>query len=342
MPEDNFNKLIELISASDNILLLPHVSADGDALGSCGALCAFLDGMGKKATVLVQEPVERRLCFLPRVSGVEYVLFDENCGEEEYDLAIAVDASMPDRLGTRVRLFDNAREKARIDHHAVGTDFAPLTLLDPAWSATAEGVYLLLNRMGFDRDNETPEWITPELSKAVASCLYAAIVTDTGCFAYSNVTAMTHYIASRLRAMAGNMSYVYHHVYEVKSVAYIRLMKTVYEKIEFPAEGIAVLVLTKEDFEAAGAGDEDAEGIANILRSIEGIHAGIFIKPDKVPGKFRVSMRSDSQCDVSKIAGEFGGGGHMCAAGCGITAFDDEMLNAEKERLIGAAKKAVK
>ena len=356
MPEDNFNRLIELINASEDILLLPHIYADGDALGSCGALSAFLSGMGKRTTVLIQEPVESKLSFLPRVSGVSFTLFGEekaapgedgeeggqvNAGKVKYDLAIAVDSSTPDRLGGRLRLYENAKERARIDHHAAGADFAPLTLLDPVWSATAEGVYLLLNRMGFDRGEETPEWITPELSKAVASCIYTALVTDTGCFAYSNVTAQTHYIASRARALSGNMSYVYHHVFEVKSMAYTRLMKAVYEKMEFPAEGIAALLLTKEDFKAAGAGDEDAEGIANILRSIEGIHAGIFIKPDKVPGRYRVSMRSDHLCDVSKIAAAFGGGGHVCASGCGFAARNPEELSKAKAALIDAARELI-
>jgi phosphoesterase RecJ-like protein len=359
MPEDNFDRLIELINASEDILLLPHIYADGDALGSCGALSAFLGGMGKRTTVLIQEPVESKLAFLPRVSGVSFTLFGEadpagkrENGDEDgkvndavipdrFDLAIAVDSSTPDRLGGRLRLYEKAKEKARIDHHAAGTDFAPLTLLDPAWSATAEGVYLLLNRMGFDRGDDTPEWITPELSRAVAACIYTALVTDTGCFAFSNVTAQTHYIASRARALSGNMSYVYHHVFEVKSMAYARLMKAVYEKIEFPAEGIAALVLTKEDFEAAGAGDEDAEGIANVLRSIEGIHVGIFIKPDKVPGKYRVSMRSDEFCDVAKIASAFGGGGHVCASGCGFAARNPEELSKAKAALIDAARELI-
>ena len=107
--------------------------------------------------------------------------------------------------------------QARIDHHAAGGDFTENTLLDPAWAATAEGVWLLLARMGFDCEEGRPGALTEDVKKSVASCIYTALVTDTGCFAFSNVTAQTHRIAGRMLELAGNMSFVYHHVFEVKS-----------------------------------------------------------------------------------------------------------------------------
>ena len=348
----SFERIIELLERAERILLLPHAHADGDALGSCGALAAFLRAQGKQVTVLTEEPVEAKLDYLPAWCGVEFVSTEEltallgALGEpdtfcrvaEPYDLALAIDSSAPDRLGARLPLFEAAAAKARIDHHAAGVDFVPDTLLDSDWAATAEGIYLLLNRMGFDQGDARPGRLTDAVGKAIAGAIYTGLVTDTGCFAYSNVTPQTHLIASRTLALAGNMSFVSHRVYEVKSRAYTRLMRTVYSKMYFPQPDIAVLNLTRADLDAAGAGDADTDGISNILRDIEGVHAGIFVKPDNTPGKYRVSLRSDDRVNVAAVAKAFGGGGHVCAAGCGLSADDEAGFERELMMLIDAVR----
>lgn len=336
-------KCIDLINEADSILLLPHEFADGDSLGSSGALAAFLRAKGKNVRILVSEPVDSKLSFLEELPGVEFETADSasvSSGKYgTFDLAIAIDSSTPDRLAERQPLFASAKKNARIDHHAAGTIFSAVTLMDTQWAATAEGIYLLLSAMGFDRGLKSGgSGLLEDAEKAVAICIYTALVTDTGCFAYSNVTPNTHLIASRMCAIAGDMSFIYHRVYEIKSRAYTRLMKTVYEKLTFPEDGIAVLVLTRADFDAAGAKDEDAEGIANVLRSIEGVHAGIFVKPDKMPGRFRVSLRSDSKVNVAEAAKRCGGGGHVCAAGCGFDAADATSVNSEISKIIDAVK----
>jgi phosphoesterase RecJ-like protein len=351
-----FEDIIKLLAQAERILLLPHLHADGDALGSCGALAAFLQASGKQVTVLTEEPVEPKLDFLPGLCGVDFLPLsglDELFGPlaepakfcelaAPYDLAVAIDSSAPDRLGTRLPLYEAATARARIDHHAAGTDFSPVTLLDNEWSATAEGIYLLLHRMGFDRGVDRPEWLTAEVEKAVAGAIYTGLVTDTGCFAFSNVTAQTHLIASRARMLAGNMSFVSHRVYEVKSRAYTRLMRTVYEKMYYPQPDIAVLCLTRAEMDAAGATDVDTDGISNILRDIEGVHAGIFVKPDRTEsGVYRVSLRSDEYVNVALIAKAFGGGGHVCAAGCSLFAADDAALASEVARLVDAVRAGI-
>lgn len=337
----DFDKFIKLLDEAETILLLPHLYADGDALGSCGALAAFLKASGHKVTVLTSEPVESKLDFLTGISGVEFLCAPYEVYKEKYDLAVAVDTSTPDRLGSRLRLFESAGARARIDHHASGSDFSPETLIDPEWAATAEGVYLLLNRMGFDRDIDEPEWLTADVKKAVAASIYTGLVTDTGCFAFSNVTPQTHMIASRTRALAGNMSFVSHRVYEVKSRAYTKLMRTVYDKLCFPYPDVCLLTLTKTEIDGAGAEESDLGGISNILRDIEGVKAGIFIKPDNVPGRMRVSMRSDESVNVGAVAAMFGGGGHVCASGCSLLSKTPEVLEAETQRLIKAVREAI-
>ncbi len=342
MINGDFDKFAGILLNAGSVLLLPHIYADGDALGSCGALAAFLKAAGKSVTLLAGEPPENKLDFLPEISGVDFACFKGNTSveKEKFDAAVAVDCASPERLGGRLKLFEKATVKMRIDHHASGTDFCTETLLDPEWAATAEGIYLLLNRMGFDRGAERPDWLTDEVEKAVSRCIYTGLLTDTGCFAYSNVTSQTHYIASRVRAFSGDMSFVSHRVYEVKTRAFTRLMKTVYSKICFPDPDVCLLVLTNDEIREAGADESDTSGIANVLRDIEGVTAGIFVKPDNVPGRYRVSIRSELSVDAGKVASLFGGGGHACAAGCVLAAKTPADLESEIGRLLEAVRES--
>jgi len=338
----DLKELISIIREARSFLLLPHVHADGDALGSCFGLKLYLESLGKTAYVLAEEPVEPKLEFVTEKAGCDVLLPGSELlpDPRTIDLALAVDVATPERLGLRGSAYKAAAANARIDHHDSGAEFSRYTLLDPTWAAAAEGVYLLIHEMGFDPDVRETAQIS-ESEQKVAAALYTALVTDTGCFGYSNVTAQTHYIASRLRALAGDMSYVYHLVYEVQPRAYVRLMKRVLDKMQLTEDGIAWVALTREDFEAAEADDNDAEGIANFLRSVEGVHAGVFIKPDKYPGRFRVSMRSDELVNVSKVAAKYSGGGHACAAGCMLTGRSEADFQRELNELLADLSDAI-
>ena len=331
----DLKELVNVIKEARSFLLLPHVHADGDALGSCFALKLFLEDIGKTAYVLAEEPVETKLSFLTEKAGFDVLLpgSAELPDPRKIDVAIAVDVATPERLGVRGSAYKAAGISARIDHHDSGADFSRYTLLDPEWAAAAEGVYMLMRELGFDPDERTASGPTAACRKSAAA-LYTALVTDTGCFGYSNVTADTLFIASRLRALAGDMSYVYHLVYEVQPRAYIRLMKQVLAKMQLTEDGIAWVALSREDFQTAEADDSDAEGISNFLRAVEGVHVGVFIKPDKYPGRYRVSLRSDDLVNVSKIAAKYSGGGHVCAAGCMLSGKTDAEFQRELGELL--------
>ena len=245
-------------------------------------------------------------------------------------MAIAVDVSDYARLGSRNTLFDGAKVKARIDHHGVSGDFAPITVCNPEWAATAEGIYELLSEMG-------AVWTVP-----MAICIYTGLVTDTGCFAYSNVRPETLQTAAAMLQVAGDLSWIYRETFENKTKSCIALTALAYSKTEYAAEGqIAYLQLEAQDYEEANATDEDSEGFSAMLRAIQGVHVSIFVRDGRNPGQYRISLRSDEACDVAQVAGEFGGGGHARAAGITYTPDKGENFTEFKTRLITRLKECV-
>ena len=328
MMKMNWTFLREAIGEAERIVLLPHIYADGDALGSSGALALFLQAQGKHVTIALEEAMQDKLSFLCTKTGLEFVLPETEISTP--DLAIAVDVSDYARLGTRTMLFDNARKRARIDHHGVSGDFAPITVCNPEWAATAEGIYEFLTEMDVT-------WTVP-----MAICIYTGLVTDTGCFAYSNVRPETMRAAASMLEIAGDLSWIYRETFENKTKSSIALTAIAYAKTEYEADGcVAYLQLDGEDYEKASATDEDSEGFSAMLRAIQGVHVSVFVRDGRNPGQYRISLRSDEACNVAKVAGEFGGGGHARAAGITYTPDEDESLTQFKSRLITRLKECM-
>ena len=316
------------IRDAKQIVLLPHIYADGDALGSAGALALFLQDQGKQVTIAVEEAVQDKLSFLTSKANLHFALPEEVVPGA--DLAIAVDVSDYARLGSRKPLFDQARVQARIDHHGVSGDFATITVCNPEWAATAEGIYGLLCEMD-------ASWTVP-----IAICVYTGLVTDTGCFAYSNVRPETLRIAAAMLEVARDLSWIYRETFENKTKSCIALTAAAYGKTEYEDAGrIAYLRLEAKDYADAGATDEDSEGFSAMLRAIQGVHVSIFVRDGRENGQYRISLRSDEACDVAKVAGEFGGGGHARAAGITYISDKGETFTQFKTRLITRLKECM-
>ncbi len=321
------------ISEAGNILLLTHIHADGDSLGSAFGLAYFLCGLGKTAVILAEEKPPVNLAFLYQSGKMPenliFSVWDPGSAAENlrYDLAIAVDMSDEKRLGNRKELFYRAKAQLRIDHHISEESFAPVTVCNTGWSATAEGIWELIRTFG---RAESP------YLKEIAECIYTGILTDTGCFAYANVTPETHRIAAELMEIAGNMAWQYSQIYENQKKSEIALKSLAYGAVEYYGNGtVAFLRITREEMDSVGATDDDLEGFPPFLRCIENVSVGIFVKPGKTAGNFRISLRSDESCDVAAVAAQFGGGGHKRAAGLAYEEKNGETFADFKKRLIG-------
>ncbi|HEY9062387.1 MAG TPA: bifunctional oligoribonuclease/PAP phosphatase NrnA [Pseudobacteroides sp.] len=286
----------------DNIAILPHVQADGDAWGSCLALGIALKKLNKRVTVIGEEKIPYIYEFLPQLEMIAY-----NGHEDKvFDLVISLDTGDMGRVGNRSNVFETTQNTVNIDHHSTNTGFAKYNYLDVDAAATGEIVYEIINILNVEVDAD------------IATCLYVAIATDTGCFKFSNTTFKTHAIASDLVKRGVNVAAVSQRVFDSTTKEKVRLIGRAINTLELLEDGrLAFISITNDMLIAAGAKEEDCDGIVNIGRNIEGVESSVVIR-EKSAGEYKVNLRSKSYVDVGRVAFKFGGGGHKMAAGCTI------------------------
>ncbi len=314
-------KIADEIVKSSNIVLLPHIAADGDALGSALGLALSLSGMGKKVSVFLEEGIPYIYSFLPGSSLSE--VYGGKTGY--FDLAVAIDCGDLERLGSRKEIFDSARTTANMDHHPTNTGFAVHNHLDTGSSATGEIIYELLGLLGVKPDRD------------IAACLYTAIATDTGGFRYSNTTPATHMIAAELIKVGVDVAGISQKVFDTASYEKVKLTGEAIRMLELYENGkVAVMAVSNELIKKTGAKEEDCDGIINTARNIRGVEVAAMLRQwDN--GEIKVNLRSNTSVDVSAIASLYKGGGHRKAAGY-IT---DGTLEQAKRRLLADIKEVL-
>ncbi len=295
-------EIVKILSEAGGVAIFPHISADGDAIGSCLALALALQDAGKKVVVYLEENIPSVYQFLP---GVNLAGFYQP-SDEAMDVNVALDTGDVGRLGTRGDIFFKAPCTVNIDHHVTNTKFALLNHVDEKSASTGEIVFNLLKKLKL------------KITMDIAACLYTAITTDTGAFKYSNTTADTHRIASELIETGIDISDLSQRIFENTTYTKLKLTQKAIEQLELcENDRLAVVSISQEDLRSTGATDEDCDGIVNIGRSIEGVEVSLLIK-EKTPDECRINLRSKTYFDVSEIAMSFGGGGHKKAAGCSV------------------------
>ncbi len=298
------------IEQRERFVLTSHARADGDAVGSSLACCEILRRMGKQAEVILRDGVPRVYHQLPFAEGVIHA--DRVNGS--YDAAILLECDSIQR--TRLEGLEK-RFLINIDHHKSGRAFANVNWIDPQAIATAEMVYRLARKAGVA--------ISPE----IATCLYTAVLTDTGAFMYEGTNQHTFELARELVLAGADPARCARHIYFGHSTAKMRLLGLALSALQ--REGaLAWIWVTQEQMERTGAKEEDCEGLVNYALAIGDVEVAAFFRelPDR---RFRVSLRSKGGLDVAHIAEEFGGGGHACASGCSV----DGPLHAAVESVLG-------
>lgn len=314
-------EIVKLIAQAGGIAIFPHVSADGDAIGSSLALAMALKKADKKVIVYLEENIPTVYRFLP---GTEFVCFYDH-KDEVMDINIALDTGDVGRLGNRGEAFFKAPCTINLDHHVTNTKFALLNFVDDMSASTGEIIYTLLKKLKLEIDRD------------VATCLYTAVSTDTGGFKYSNTTSETHRIASELLSTGIDIGELSQRIFDNTTYTKLKLTQKSIELLElYENAKLAAVAISQADLQAAGAKDEDCDGIVNIGRSIEGVEVSILVK-EKNTEEVRVNLRSKTYVDVSEIAAAFGGGGHKRAAGCTVRGplqeVKEQMIKAIKEKL---------
>ena len=295
--ERMIHEVLKQIAQRERFLLTSHARPDGDAVGSALACCEILRLMGKSADVILHDGVPgiyKPLPFAERVLQGEAVN-----GGYEAAILLECDSVQRTRLTGLERHF-----LINIDHHLSGRPFANINWIDPSACSTAELVYRLAREAGVR--------VTPE----IATCLYTAVLTDTGAFCFAGTNQRTFALAQELVACGADPVRVAQNVYFSNPEAKMLMLGAALSNLH--RDGSLVWMhITQDDMQRTGALEEDCEGLVNYALSIAGVEVAIFFReiPD---GRFRVSLRSKGAVDVSKIAAQFGGGGHECASGCSV------------------------
>lgn len=295
-------------------------------MGSVLGLALALEGQGKRVARLCADPAPENYRFLP--GGDRLSLHPP---EWPAEIGIVVDCDGLARVGPLKPAFSALAHLIDIDHHATEQAFGEVRLVDSKAAAAAEIIYGLLGSLGVGLDAE------------MATCFYAAILTDTGRFCYGNTTAESLRIASELVAAGADPHHIARHIYAERSVAATHLLGVALARLS-PNHHPEIVssMLTRRDFAETGAAPGDTEGIIDHLRAIGGRRVALlFVELDD--GGVRVSLRSDGSVDVSKIAVGFGGGGHAMAAGCTVPAGARPTGGAEqaREKVLAAVRRAL-
>jgi phosphoesterase RecJ-like protein len=295
-----FQQISDLIGRYRVYLITAHERLDGDALGSELALYHMLRQMGKEATIYNQDGTPENYQFLAGSDRITHELPPL----EAFDAAFILDCSELERVGKEAEKIAAIPHLVNIDHHYSNGGFCETRLIDPLASSTGELICRLLAHMGFAATGE------------MATCLYTAILTDTGGFRYGNTGRESLRAAADLVVCGASPQWISENVYEAYAPAKIRLLAAVLPTLILEEGGrVGSLTITQRALETAGASHDHAEGFVDFPRSIRGVKISILYAelPD---GRFKLSLRSKGNVNVAQIAGVFGGGGHINAAAC--------------------------
>lgn len=292
---NNIAEVAEFFKKNNNYAILTHQYPDGDTLGSAYALCGMLQQMGKKAKVLINGTLPKKFEYLE--TGIDKTDF-------EAETYVSVDIADSKLLGELNIYADKI--KLAVDHHELHKPFADIYYVKADSAANCENIYLIGQKLDILFD------------KNIANALYTGIATDTGCFRYTNTTPTTHIISARLMECGCDAYTINKAMFETVSKNKKALEAFVIGNMEYYHNGeVALAYTTKEILKKFDISEEQVEGISSIPRTIEGVKVGITLR-EKDEKTFKISVRTNDNISASEICNNFGGGGHMAAAGCAI------------------------
>lgn len=309
----SYNETAEFLRNNDNFYILTHASPDGDTVGSGFGLCYMLRKIGKKANVLCSDDFPKRYDFMYK----EYAPM-----KFSPDTIVAVDVADKKLLGNNLSQYSYFVDLC-IDHHISNTGYAKRTLVEPDAAAACQIIYQLAARTGL-----------AEFDRNIAQCLYTGIATDTGCFKFDCTSPETHIAAAELMRYDIPAGKINRRMFDEKSKGRMKVEQYVINTMEYYLDDkCSISAVTLEEMEKEGLKQEDLEGIAGISTMLESIEVGIVIR-QKDTNKFKVSMRSTGDVDVSEICKKFDGGGHVKAAGCTL---EGDLNEIKRKLLAGVA-----
>lgn len=306
-----FNKTIQ---KAKSIAICSHVSPDGDAVGSSTALFLALKEMGKEVYLVKNDDFPTNLSFIQN---------DSYYTQEplQTDLFIVTDVASVDRVGIGSNFYEKAKDSLCIDHHITNEGFFNNNIVEPHLSSTCELIARLLIDGGY------------KITKEIATYLYLGITTDTFRFQYESTSAKTLQVASKLLEKGADKKLINIELYESMNPDYLLLQAEVIKNATILDNGRIILAsLRLDQLQKYNLDHDKVESLVSIIKSINGVELACLIKEyeDKVQ---KLSFRSKEIIDVSKLATEYGGGGHVRASGATLDVSHDEAYKILEERL---------
>ena len=304
------NILEEKLLSAKKVAITGHVNPDGDCIGSVLAIYNYISTVYPQIKLSAYlEEFSDKFMFLKNSENIKQSVEED----EEFDLLICVDSADIQRLGFSEVLLQKSKESINIDHHVTNTKFTDETCLEADASSTAEVIYTLLNKEKID--------------KAVAECLYTGMVHDTGVFRYSCTSPKTMRIAADLMEKGIDYTTIVDESFYEKSYLQNQILgRTLLESILILDGKCIFSYVNRKMMNFYEVTKKDLDGIIEQLRQTRGVEVAIFLYEVETQ-KYKVSLRSKTKVDVSKIAAFFGGGGHVRAAGCTMDGTVHDIVN---------------
>ena len=293
-------QILQLIERSQTFFIAAHESPDGDAIGSTLALANALREMGKDVVAYNNDQAPLEYAFLPGYDTVVNEL-DES---QTFDAGFVLDAGDLNRAGGWIR--ERCRSLVNVDHHPYSEDFGDIYYVDTDACATGVLIYRLLQAAGHQVTND------------VATCIYTAILSDTGSFRYSNANPEAFQVAGEMVVAGVDPWSIASGLYESQEEGRLRLLALSLPTLRVSACGLyASVAVTLDMYESAAAIENYTDRFINYPRSIRGVEVAIFFR-QLTKDSFKVGFRSMGKVDVGALARAMNGGGHHNAAGATV------------------------
>ncbi|MBN1600491.1 MAG: bifunctional oligoribonuclease/PAP phosphatase NrnA [Chitinispirillaceae bacterium] len=302
-----WNDIENVIKSNQRFVISSHMSADGDSIGSQLSFYWLLKSLGKDVIIFDKDPVPLKFRFLANSDQFTTIKPDSA------DVLVVLDCSNPARMG-----WENPEKLAStvidIDHHRDNSHFGHHNVVETSAAATGEIIYQFFTKTGVS------------FPPFVAEALYAAILSDTGGFRFSNTNSRVLRVCADLADKGADCSKIYEQIYSTFPQRTLLLQSRIWSSLKFFADGkICIMELPLKVLDEVGAVYSDSEGMVDHTITADSVEVGMMLKYSDEETHF--SLRSKGRIDVGKIAQKVpGGGGHYSAAGCTIKEPRDQAL----------------
>lgn len=303
-------KINDIIGDAKTIGIAGHVRPDGDCMGSCMSLYNYLKKNRPDLDVRVfLEFVDKKFNIIENTDQIITTGYDGT----KFDLFISLDTASLDRLGLNLPFYENAKRTACIDHHASNDGYADYNYILPKASSASEVLYDLLDENLID--------------KSIAEPMYMGIAHDSGVFRFQSTTPKTMRIAANMIEKGVNVNMILEETFFRKTYNQMMVTAKIQSEAVLALDGKCIYgYCTSEMMEEYGVTTKDLDAVVASIRNVDGVEVAMFLY-QLSEDSYKVSLRSENYVDVSKIAVENGGGGHVRAAGAEIYGELNDIIN---------------